>query len=59
MKYLLNKTTKQTFTKILERLHNFYFLKYLKILCKKCINYESDLNIIRPTKKESILYLTD
>lgn len=47
MKYLLNKTTtKQTFTKLLERLH-----KYLKNLCKKFMNYESDLNIIRPTKK--------
>lgn len=59
MKYLLNKTTKQTFTIVLERLHNFYFFKYLKILCKKCINYEYDLNIIMPTKNESILYITN
>lgn len=61
MKHLLNTTaTKQTFQKILERLQKvLIFLTYLKIFCKKFINYESYLSIIRPTKKELILYLNN
>lgn len=45
MKHLLNKTTtKQTFTKILERLHKFLiFSKYLNNLCNKFINYRMHL----------------